>query len=94
MKVAPLHEGPLSLVRAALQRADRVILTSSRSSSTTAADVAAYPPTEHEDAAKLLGAGCFTRRKRDVSRVVATAVAVSGVSEGCASRSATAWRDW
>ncbi|QKC79354.1 MULTISPECIES: pantoate--beta-alanine ligase [Mesorhizobium] len=72
MKVAPLHEGPLSLVRAALQRADRVILTSSRSSSTTAADVAAYPPTEHEDAAKLLGAGCFTRRKRDVSRVVAT----------------------
>ncbi|MBV0892595.1 pantoate--beta-alanine ligase [Paracoccus sp. Z118] len=50
-----LHDGHLSLVRAALARADRVIVTLfvNPRQFNSAADLAAYPRTEREDAAKL-----------------------------------------
>ena len=50
-----LHEGHLSLVRAALAEAQRVIVTLfvNPKQFNSAADLAAYPRTEVEDAAKL-----------------------------------------
>jgi cytidyltransferase-like protein len=50
-----LHEGHLSLVRAALARAERVIVTLfvNPKQFNSAADLAAYPRTEDSDAAKL-----------------------------------------
>ncbi|TKA98590.1 MAG: 4-phosphopantoate--beta-alanine ligase, partial [Mesorhizobium sp.] len=54
-----LHEGHLSLVRCALQKADRVIVTLfvNPKQFNNAADLAAYPRTENEDAAKLTPLG-------------------------------------
>src|SRR5690554_1523759 len=50
-----LHDGHLSLVRAALERAERVIVTLfvNPRQFNSAADLAAYPRTEGADAAKL-----------------------------------------
>lgn len=54
-----LHEGHLSLVRAALEKADRVIVTLfvNPKQFNNAADIATYPRTEDEDAAKLVPQG-------------------------------------
>ena len=54
-----LHDGHLSLVRAAHERADRVIVTLfvNPKQFNSAADLAAYPRTEKEDAAKLVPTG-------------------------------------
>ncbi|WP_412177470.1 pantoate--beta-alanine ligase [Mesorhizobium sp. YC-39] len=54
-----LHEGHLSLVRAALEKADRVIVTLfvNPKQFNNAADIATYPRTEDEDAAKLVPLG-------------------------------------
>lgn len=54
--ICALHKGRhLSLVRAALERADRVIVTPffKTKQFNSQADLAANPRTEHEDAAKL-----------------------------------------
>lgn len=91
------------MVRAVLQRADRVILTLfvNPKQFNDAADLATYPRREHEDAAKLapLGTTCFARRmqERFIWSGLPTAVAVSGVSEGlCGAAPAisTAWGHW
>jgi pantoate--beta-alanine ligase len=88
-----LHEGHLSLVRAALGRADRVVVTLfvNPRQFDSAADLAAYPRTEHEDAAKLAPLGAHLLYAPDAAEIYpagfATTVSVSGVSEGmCASR--------
>ncbi|RUW65477.1 pantoate--beta-alanine ligase, partial [Mesorhizobium sp. M4B.F.Ca.ET.049.02.1.2] len=54
-----LHAGHLSLVRTALAKADRVIVTLfvNPTQFNNAADLAAYPRTEHDDAAKLASVG-------------------------------------
>ncbi|WP_157017171.1 pantoate--beta-alanine ligase [Mesorhizobium xinjiangense] len=86
-----LHEGHLSLVRAALDRADRVIVTLfvNPKQFNSAADLAAYPRTEHEDAAKLAPLGAHMLYAPDGAQVYpegfATTVSVSGVSEGLCS---------
>jgi len=83
-----LHEGHLSLVRAALVQADRVIVTLfvNPKQFNSAADLAAYPRTEHEDAAKLAPLGAHMLYAPDADQVYpegfATNVSVSGVSEG------------
>ncbi|CDX25596.1 pantothenate synthetase [Mesorhizobium plurifarium] len=83
-----LHEGHLSLVRAALERADRVIVTLfvNPKQFNSAADLAAYPRTEHEDAAKLAPLGAHVLYAPHASEMYpegfATTVSVSGVSEG------------
>ncbi|MGX9182142.1 pantoate--beta-alanine ligase [Mesorhizobium sp. BHbdii] len=82
-----LHAGHLSLVRAALERADRVIVTLfvNPKQFNNAADLAAYPRTEHEDAAKLAPLGAHILYAPDGAEMYpegfATAVSVSGVSE-------------
>lgn len=83
-----LHEGHLSLVRAALERADRIIVTlfvNPRQFNSTA-DLAAYPRTEMEDAAKLapLGAHMLYAPKGEeiYPEGFATTVSVNGVSDG------------
>jgi pantoate--beta-alanine ligase len=83
-----LHEGHLSLVRAAIAQADRVIVTLfvNPKQFNSAADLAAYPRTEHEDAAKLAPLGAHMLYAPDVGQIYpegfSTTVSVSGVSEG------------
>ncbi|PSM16283.1 pantoate--beta-alanine ligase [Nitratireductor sp. StC3] len=83
-----LHEGHLSLVRAALDKADRVIVTLfvNPKQFNSAADLAAYPRTEVEDAAKLAPLGAHLLYAPDAAETYpegfATAVSVGGVSEG------------
>ena len=83
-----LHEGHLSLVRAALAKADRVIVTLfvNPKQFNSAADLAAYPRTEHEDAAKLGPLGAHLLYAPDAEEVYpagfATTVSMSGASEG------------
>ncbi|MER8689961.1 pantoate--beta-alanine ligase [Mesorhizobium sp. M1136] len=83
-----LHEGHLSLVRAALEKADRVIVTLfvNPKQFNSQADLAAYPSTEDEDAAKLAALGAHLLYAPDAEEMYpaafATTVSVSGVSEG------------
>jgi pantoate--beta-alanine ligase len=83
-----LHEGHLSLVRAALARADRVIVTLfvNPKQFNSAADLAAYPRTEREDAAKLGPVGAHMLYAPNPEEIYpegfATTVSVTGVSEG------------
>ncbi|WP_292527127.1 pantoate--beta-alanine ligase [Mesorhizobium sp.] len=83
-----LHEGHLRLVSAALHRADRVIVTLfvNPKQFNSQADLAAYPRTEHEDAAKLAPLGAHILYAPDGAEMYpqgfATTVSVSGVSEG------------
>lgn len=83
-----LHEGHLSLVRAALDRAERVIVTLfvNPKQFNSAADLAAYPRTEVADAAKLapLGAHLLYCPNGDEMYPAgfSTTVSVTGVSEG------------
>jgi pantoate--beta-alanine ligase len=83
-----LHEGHLSLVRAALEKADRVIVTLfvNPKQFNSAADLAAYPRTEVEDAAKLAPLGTHVLYAPDAAEIYpegfATTVSVGGVSEG------------
>lgn len=83
-----LHEGHLSLVRAALTRTDRVIVTLfvNPRQFNSAADLAAYPRTEESDAAKLAPLGAHMLYVPGGDQVYppgfATNVSVSGVSEG------------
>lgn len=83
-----LHDGHLSLVRAALQRADRVIVTLfvNPRQFNSAADLAAYPRTENEDAAKLAPLGVDILYVPDGAQMYpegfATTISVTGVSEG------------
>lgn len=83
-----LHEGHLSLVRAALERADRVIVTLfvNPRQFNSAADLAAYPRTENEDAAKLAPLGAHILYVPDGAQMYpegfATTISVAGVSEG------------
>ncbi|MER9969244.1 pantoate--beta-alanine ligase [Mesorhizobium sp. M0060] len=83
-----LHEGHLSLVRSALQTADRVIVTLfvNPKQFNRAGDLAAYPRTESEDAAKLAPLGAHLLYVPDAAEMYpagfATTVSVSGVSEG------------
>ncbi|TIX33973.1 MAG: pantoate--beta-alanine ligase [Mesorhizobium sp.] len=83
-----LHEGHLSLVRAALERAERVIVTLfvNPKQFNNAADLAAYPSTEHEDSAQLASLGAHLLYAPFASEMYpegfATTVSVAGVSEG------------
>ncbi|MER8797945.1 pantoate--beta-alanine ligase [Mesorhizobium sp. M0984] len=83
-----LHEGHLSLVRAALVKADRVIVTLfvNPKQFNSQTDLAAYPSTEDEDAAKLAPLGAHLLYAPDAEEMYpaafATTVSVSGVSEG------------
>ncbi|WP_159585585.1 pantoate--beta-alanine ligase [Chelativorans xinjiangense] len=83
-----LHEGHLSLVRAALGQADRVIVTLfvNPTQFNNSSDLAAYPRTEDEDAAKLASLGAHILYAPDADEMYpqgfATTVSVSGVSEG------------
>ncbi|WP_404926496.1 pantoate--beta-alanine ligase [Mesorhizobium sp. ORM16] len=83
-----LHEGHLSLVRAALQKADRVVVTLfvNPMQFNSTADLAAYPRTENEDAAKLAPLGAHLLYLPDAEEMYppgfATTISVSGISEG------------
>ena len=83
-----LHEGHLSLVRTALEKADRVIVTLfvNPKQFNSAADLAAYPRTEREDAAKLAPLGAHLLYAPDVAEIYpddfATTISVDGVSDG------------
>ncbi|MER9127583.1 pantoate--beta-alanine ligase [Mesorhizobium sp. M0959] len=83
-----LHEGHLSLVRAALEKADRVIVTLfvNPKQFNSQADLAAYPRTEDEDAAKLAPLGAHLLYAPDGIEIYpegfATTITVNGVSEG------------
>jgi len=83
-----LHEGHLSLVREARAHADRVIVTLfvNPKQFNNPADLAAYPRTEREDAAKLEGHGADLLYVPDGDTMYppgfATSVSVSGLSEG------------
>lgn len=83
-----LHEGHLSLVRAALQKAERVVVTLfvNPKQFNSAADLAAYPRTEDEDAAKLVPTGAHLLYVPDAHEMYpagfATTVTVSTLSEG------------
>jgi len=83
-----LHEGHLSLVRAALDQTDRVIVTLfvNPKQFNNAADLAAYPRTEKEDAAKLAPLGAHLLYCPDGDAIYpagfSTTVSVAGVSEG------------
>lgn len=83
-----LHEGHLSLVRAALADTDRVIVTLfvNPKQFNSAADLAAYPRTEQADAAKLAPLGAHVLYVPDGDQIYpagfATTVSVEGVSEG------------
>lgn len=83
-----LHEGHLSLVRAALARAERVIVTLfvNPRQFNSAADLAAYPRTENDDAAKLAPLGAHMLYAPAAEEIYpqgfATTVSVAGVSEG------------
>ncbi|MBX3595947.1 MAG: pantoate--beta-alanine ligase [Rhizobiaceae bacterium] len=83
-----LHEGHLSLVRAAFEKADRVIVTLfvNPKQFNSAADLAAYPRTELSDAAKLAPLGVHMLYAPDASEIYpdgfSSNVSVTGVSEG------------
>ncbi|WP_192247867.1 pantoate--beta-alanine ligase [Mesorhizobium caraganae] len=83
-----LHEGHLSLGRAALQKADRIIVTLfvNPKQFNSAADLAAYPRTESQDAAKLALLGAHLLYVPDAVEIYpagfATTVSVSGISQG------------
>lgn len=83
-----LHEGHLSLVREARARADRVIVTLfvNPKQFNSAADLAAYPRTEHDDAQKLFPVGAHLLYAPDASEIYpagfATMVSVDGVTQG------------
>mgnify|MGYP000560227464 FL=1 len=83
-----LHEGHLSLVRAAKSGADRVIVTIfvNPRQFNSAEDLANYPRTEEEDARKLSPFGVDVVYAPTPDQVYpdgfATTVSVSGVSEG------------
>ncbi|MGC4025259.1 MAG: pantoate--beta-alanine ligase [Mesorhizobium sp.] len=83
-----LHEGHLSLARTALENADRVIVTLfvNPKQFNSAADLAAYPRTEIEDAAKLAPLGVHMLYAPNAEEIYpdgfATTVSVAGVSEG------------
>lgn len=83
-----LHEGHLSLVRAALAQADRVIVTLfvNPKQFNNTADLAAYPRTEREDAVKLTPIGAHLLYVPHAEEIYpngfGTTVSVSGVSEG------------
>ena len=89
-----LHEGHLSLVRAAMKLADRVIVTLfvNPRQFGDMADLAAYPRTEAQDAARLAPLGVHLLYAPGESGMYpagfATTVSVSGVSEGLCG----AWR--
>ncbi len=81
-----LHEGHLSLVRLALQSADRVVVSLFVNPAQFAPheDFASYPRGEDQDAALLAEAGCHLLYAPDASEIYppgfATTVTVSGVS--------------
>lgn len=83
-----LHEGHLSLVRAGLAAADRVIVTLfvNPKQFNSEADLAAYPRTEESDAAKLAPLGAHVLYAPDAEQIYppgfATTVSVAGVTEG------------
>ncbi|GAB4358310.1 MAG: pantoate--beta-alanine ligase [Oricola sp.] len=83
-----LHAGHLSLVRAALENTDRVIVTLfvNPKQFNSAADLAAYPRTEEDDAAKLTALGAhllFCPGGEEMYPAgFSTTISVSGVSEG------------
>ncbi|NMM46331.1 pantoate--beta-alanine ligase [Rhodospirillaceae bacterium KN72] len=83
-----LHDGHLSLVRAALTGADRVIVTLfvNPKQFNSAADLAAYPRTEVEDAAKLAPLGADLLFCPDGDEMYpagfATTISITGVTEG------------
>ena len=83
-----LHEGHLSLVRAAREQSDRVIVTLfvNPKQFDDAGDLSDYPRTEEEDAAKLAPLGVDLLFAPAASEIYpqgfATKVSVSGVSEG------------
>ena len=83
-----LHEGHLSLVRAARARADRVIVTLfvNPKQFNSAQDLALYPRTEREDAAKLAGTGADVLYGPEAETIYpagfATTVSVGGPSQG------------
>lgn len=83
-----LHAGHLSLVEAAQARTDRVIVTLfvNPRQFNNASDLAAYPRTEKDDAAKLDPLGVDVLFAPDVAEMYgegfATTVSVAGVSEG------------
>lgn len=83
-----LHAGHLSLVRAALAKADRVIVTlfGNPTQFNNAADLAAYPRTEHDDAAKLASVGTHILYAPNAADMYppgfATTVSTGGVSDG------------
>jgi pantoate--beta-alanine ligase len=83
-----LHEGHLSLVRQAAASGARVIVTLfvNPKQFNNAADLAAYPRTEREDAAKLAGLGVDILYVPDGETMYppgfATMVTVEGLSEG------------
>jgi len=83
-----LHEGHLSLVRAALARADRVIVTLfvNPRQFDSAADLGAYPRREAEDAAKLGPTGThllYTPAPEEIYPPgFATTVSVGGITQG------------
>ncbi|TIN75611.1 MAG: pantoate--beta-alanine ligase, partial [Mesorhizobium sp.] len=82
-----LHDGHLSLVRKALERAERVIVTLfvNPKQFNSPADLIAYPRTESDDAAKLALLGTHLLYVPDTEEMYqvgfATAVSVSGISE-------------
>jgi pantoate--beta-alanine ligase len=83
-----LHEGHLSLVRAALKKADRVVVTLfvNPKQFNSASDLDAYPRTEHCDAAKIASLGADLLYAPDSNEIYpegfSTNVSVAGVSEG------------
>ena len=83
-----LHEGHLSLVRAALERTSKVVVTIfvNPKQFNNASDLATYPKSEIEDAAKLSAVGASVLFAPDVTEMYpdgfSTTVSVSGVSEG------------
>lgn len=83
-----LHAGHLSLVAAALAQYDRAIATLfvNPRQFDRPEDLAKYPRTEHDDAAKLKSAGAHLLYAPDASEMYpdgyATNVSVSGVSDG------------
>nr|WP_239021389.1 pantoate--beta-alanine ligase [Novacetimonas cocois] len=83
-----LHEGHLSLVRAARAMCDRVIVTIfvNPKQFDDASDLAAYPRTEEADAALLREAGVDVLYVPDAAEMYppgfATTISVRGVSEG------------
>jgi pantoate--beta-alanine ligase len=87
-----LHEGHLSLVRAGLSKTDRVIVTLfvNPKQFNNPADLAAYPRTEDNDAAKLAGAGAHILYAPNAEEIYpegfSTTVSVAGASEGMEGR--------